>query len=387
MRLQVKFKAQGYADCDIRICAKGAILATVYWATETGPLTGWSSLAAIPIAPSGDGEYSFGGQRAIPPEATHIYAHCVTPDFLTVDEAYAEIPDFCRPKPEALLPRAMFSLMSDLHLSGKKSGKAGAALSQATCPVILMAGDMTNDGFPEEFAALEEQIERVASDKPILSVAGNHDFMLNPAPETLGEYGAYRVFQENLLRRARAQGIQVEMDDSGAYAATVDGVEIFGLQCVTDYRRFVFPEGAQLKWLARRLEENSGWHIVLCHAPLLTHNPQRSEYPAYLSRDEQLQKIIDTHEKIIFISGHTHISPNGKRSCVEYVPETQTLYINTGSVVPTQLSGEPLMPSEWKDGVVMELLVYADALEVRTKSVTTGIFYPRGFYRFNLPER
>ena len=51
----------------------------------------------------------------------------------------------------------------------------------------------------------------------------------------------------------------------------------------------------QLRFLDHRLRvSDAKWRIVLCHAPLLAHNPQggRQEVP-YLNVDHQLQKILD----------------------------------------------------------------------------------------------
>ena len=70
MKLQVKFKTPGFADCDIEVQAKGFLAASVYWADKNGPLPEWSSLAVFPINPSGTGSYSFDGHRAIPIAAT-----------------------------------------------------------------------------------------------------------------------------------------------------------------------------------------------------------------------------------------------------------------------------------------------------------------------------
>ena len=53
-------------------------------------------------------------------------------------------------------------------------------------------------------------------------------------------------------------------------------------------------------------------------------------------------------------------------------------------VIHTELKGEILMPAEWKDGVRMELALWDDQVEIKTKSIHTGISYPRGYYRFPL---
>ena len=46
-------------------------------------------------------------------------------------------------------------------------------------------------------------------------------------------------------------------------------IEEFQLLDPVHWRRFVFREGAQLRWLAAHLEQSHAkWHIILCHAPL-----------------------------------------------------------------------------------------------------------------------
>lgn len=89
-----------------------------------------------------------------------------------------------------------------------------------------------------------------------------------------------------------------------------------------------------------------------------------------------------TDKNIIFTSGHTHYSPNTKQGSVEYDPERQIIYIDDGSVAPTELKGEALMPAEWHDGVVSDLVIYEDAVEITYRAIHTGMKFPRGYYRF-----
>lgn len=385
MRIRVKFRKTGFADCDISIKAKGFLAASFYWATEAGPLQGWSSFAVVPIEPSGNVNFRYYGKRAIPPGATHIYGKCISADFIIVEEAFAEIPVLFRTDVYDEQPSETFSMMSDLHLSAKP-GKISRVLRSADSNIILIPGDLTNDGFTEQFDAFKQCIEESGAEKLVLSVTGNHDQLCHPDLDTLETYEGYNSFQKHLLNRASRLGYQVIMDASGAYSIQIGNIDIIGLQCVTYYRKFMFHEGIQLKWLEKHLNEktNAGWHIIMCHAPLISHNPQRTTGGAYLSRDDELQRIIDKHQNIIFLSGHTHVSPNGTRGNVEYDPERQNLYIDDGSINPTELKGEALMPTEWKDGVIMELAIYTDRLEIMTKSIHSGIYYPRGYYRFQV---
>lgn len=85
-------------------------------------------------------------------------------------------------------------------------------------------------------------------------------------------------------------------------------------------------------------------------------------------------------ENIIYISGHTHVSPNYAKPCAEY--DAGILYLNDGSVAPTELKGSELYPAQWKDGVITELGISDHLIEITMKSAQSGTAYPRGYYRF-----
>ena len=226
-----------------------------------------------------------------------------------------------------------FVAMSDLHLS-KKPWQVRKALNMAKdTDAVLLAGDLVNDGKPEQFEEMYRCIEEILPSTPVFSVTGNHDYPPYPSPMIRDGVGDYPALQQRLLSRQSHPYIQ---DASGAYAVGMGEVEIIGLNCATHWRRFKFPNGDQLKWLSAHLDaSNVRWHIILCHAPLLAHNPKRSDRQPYLSRDDQLQKIIDAHRNIIFISGHTHVSMNSQVSCVEWDEPRSNIYINDGSIRPT----------------------------------------------------
>lgn len=377
LKLQIKFKIPGFADCDIEIHANGFLVAALYWANQDGPLPGWSSLAVFPIAPSGNGKYRIEGHRAIPQEATHVYAKCVTPDFSGVEDALEAIPERFLPTVLSNKAVASFTFMSDLHLSAKP-GKIIRALRMAENP-ILIPGDLTNDGYAEQFRLFQQCIEKAGANRLILSVTGNHDQLLKQNNDVKG----YDVFQQDLFDRTEGMGISVCKDVSGAYCIQHGEVDIIGLQCVAAGRKFGFSANGQLVWLEKYLNSsNATWHIILCHAPLLEHNPHRNEGNAYFSGNNELQRIVSEHNNIIFVSGHTHFSPNTRQGSVEFIPETQTIYVDAGSVRPTELSGELLMPSEWHDGVIVELTIFDRMIELTYKSVHTGKCFPRGYYRF-----
>ena len=145
----------------------------------------------------------------------------------------------------------------------------------------------------------------------------------------------------------------------------------------------------QLRFLDHRLRvSDAKWRIVLCHAPLLAHNPQggRQEVP-YLTVDHQLQKILDGRKHTIYLSGHTHLSPNSAQGCAEYQQDGKRIYLSAGSVCPTALHAETSMsPPEWASGIYWELALREGSAELCARSVHSELKFPRGYYWFKGDE-
>ena len=170
------------------------------------------------------------------------------------------------------------------------------------------------------------------------------------------------------------------------YLVRFGNIDITGIQCVISGRRFSFPEGRQILWLENHLKENQNfcWHLILCHAPLIAHNPNRNTGNPYLAKNKMLQEIIDASGNVIFLSGHTHVSPNVLTGNAEFDKTHGNIYLDCGSVVDTDTSGEKgLMPPDWNDGCITELFLTDDEAEICMSSITTGIKFPRGYYRFH----
>lgn len=382
MKLEVKFSSKKSADGVYKITAKGCIAASLYWADENGALPDWTAFAYTPVLPNGTGVFRYSGGRGIPPEAEYVLARAIYPDFMHTDEVMLKIPD--KQKSPAVEKGLRFCLMSDLHLSNKP-WKIKHALASATNPdCILLAGDLVNDGTPEQLQNMSDIIE--GSGKPVLAVSGNHDYPIEPVPYCGDMCGSPALLQARLLKKAAENGFEIECDESGAYAARKGRIEIIGLNIATHWRKFTFGQGSQLKWVADHLDSSKDlqWHIILCHAPLIAHNPQRPPTGTpYFGRDKTLQNIINAHEGIIFVSGHTHISINDYCGCVQYVRENRTIYINDGSVCPaTYKSKEPLAPAEWTDPAVTDLILSGNGVEITAKSLIDGRKIARGYYRY-----
>lgn len=383
MNLTFNPKKTGCADGSYRVKAKGCIAASVHWADENGVLPDWQPLAYIPIESNGVGVYKMVGGRAIPQDATHVLARAVSADFGLVEECLIPIPKPAEQFGEETAQR--FLVMTDLHLSNKPWQVRKALSMGKGYDAVLITGDMTNDGTQEQLELFWQCVTETLPEVPVFAVTGNHDYPRWPLPQI--QYGIcdYPTLQQKLLDRAAGMGVTCRQDESGAYVAYMGDTEIIGLNAATHWRRFMFPDNAQLEWLMfHLLESKAKRHIILCHAPLRLHHPYQPENgECYLSRDSVLQRILDVERtEVIFLSGHTHISMNCREGCVE-MAERNHLYVGAGSIRPTTLKAdEPLQPEFWTEGNVVQLLVGENQTTVTGISMKTGQKIARGCYTF-----
>ena len=387
MTIRFALQKPEYADGTFIIGAKGALIAVLSWANADGALPDWTPFAYVPLDPYGNGEFQYSGQRAIPLEATGIHMRCIASDFRDKGELISEIPKEFLPKEhsEDLIFRA--SILTDFHLSGKP-WKTRQALLASESDIIFLLGDLTNDGLPMQLDIFRQSINELVPNKTIFPIPGNHDVPLLPEADREKGYDAFQ--REILSTSCRKEGFQkIDADDFGDYCARRKEVNIIGLRCVSEGKRVVFPNGkAQLQWFENCLNHNDDalWQILLCHAPLLAHNPQRAIGEPYLSRDHAMRGILEQHHNIIYLSGHTHFSPNALTPSVEFDNSTKNVYANCGSIVPTQLKGNELLPSDWTDGIVTELALSEREISIRAASISRKINFSRGYYRWHIAD-
>lgn len=220
-----------------------------------------------------------------------------------------------------------FGLFSDIHLSGKKTRLIRALNALRDVDVLLIAGDIANGGSEGQFALAREAFAEYPDSIPVFTVSGNHDIPGNDGT-------AFRSFERDMLRRSRGRW-DVQSDASGAFYVRLDDrLDLIGLNPLYYQKLFHFPDrGAQLSFFEERLSESPcANHIVLCHPPLSAHNPQKGRPYLPAEQDARLQRAVDGHPHILFLSGHTHLYPE-----IESEDECGNIYINDGSVCPTQL--------------------------------------------------
>ena len=396
MKLSVFSEYPGTADGIYKLKAKGCIAATLHWADADGALDGWSAFACLPVDAYGNGSFRYQGGRNIPPGTSHILARAVTAEFGQVQEQLFPLPTSVGKESQLLChssdPGAgyRFCVMSDLHLTNETRARMLSRVFRRADDVdaLFLTGDLVNDGTPEQFRRLKGCVDGMPERLPVLAVAGNHDYPLNPLPQAAEGLEDYPGFQEYLRNRPAVKEMW-DQDESGAYAVRMGNVEVIGLNGATHGRKLRMDGEGQLRFLDHRLRASDArWRIVLSHVPLLAHNPQKGmRYVQYLNLDHQLQKILDGQKHIFYLSGHTHFSPNSAQGCAEYQQGEKRIYLSAGSVCPTTLDqGAVMSLPEWVSGVYWELVLSESSVELCARSVYSGLRFPRGYYYFESDE-
>lgn len=386
--LNISLNTPGLADgIYCAKCREGEFVC-LFWADDEGPLANYTSFAVIPMQSDGSGSCSMRGGRAIPVEATHICAVACRADYMELSELLVQIPvSYLQSETTAKdlgegKPPAKIVLMSDIHMRDKP-GRFRHALSLIDdADWVMIPGDLVNDGREDQYELLKTCITEMIPHIPVFSVSGNHD-------TGKGDSVYYRNF-EAWLRKRPGDRFRFEESATGAFAVSLNqDLDLIGLNPNYIQKNFFFPEkGEQLKWMKNYLDRSVHHrHIVMCHAPLLAHNPQRdrSKKAPYIAQDSILQNQLDETGNVVFLSGHTHVSPIVPCGCVEYDKPAHNLYINDGSVCPSDLkTDEPAIGKDWSGGCFTELNLFSSWVEVVMRQAHTGMRVARGYYRIPL---
>ena len=219
--------------------------------------------------------------------------------------------------------KTKIGVISDLHLFNKTANIERALTKLHGSDLVLIVGDIADRADEKQYDIFQNLYDERFHDIPVYCVSGNHD---NPARDDTN----YSRFE----RKTNNEYPSI-IDECGAFYKRINEyVDLIGLNPLYHQKQFFFPnKGAQIDFLQKRLDASlCKYHIVMCHPPLIAHNPQRTANMAsYIvaEQDAKLQSILDENKNIVFLSGHTHVSPS-----VEIDEARGNLYINDGSICP-----------------------------------------------------
>ena len=204
--------------------------------------------------------------------------------------------------------------ISDLHVSKADFDedifmKAAAEINELQPDMIILTGDLTNNGYYVEF----EQATRYLSmfEAPLFAVPGNHD------SRNLG----YQSFEELVGERSWKLTLGDEFTVIGLDSSSPD-----------ESRGHIGKP--QHMWLEHQLDKcviEDKFSIVALHHHVIP-IPQTGRERNVLSDAGDILKTLTTHEVDLILSGHKHV-PNVWRI-------NNTLVVNAGSLCSCKLRGK-----------------------------------------------
>ncbi len=193
---------------------------------------------------------------------------------------------------------------ADLHYSAQTQGALQDQLARVRdeADVLVVAGDLTNFGRPEEMEPLLNVLVRLRI--PIIAVLGNHDYECGKEGE--------------LIRLMTSEGIKV-LDGTGyerngvGFAGTKGFVGGFGRGVLTAFgepevKAFVKASIDEAMKLERALSQlrTDKRVVVLHYAPIAaTIVGEAAEIYPYLG-SSRLAEVVDRHGADLIIHGHAH---------------------------------------------------------------------------------
>ena len=204
--------------------------------------------------------------------------------------------------------------VSDLHVSKSDFDEglfmdAVGEINNLQPDMIILTGDITNNGYYTEFVQATRYLEMFES--PLFAVPGNHDC------RNLG----YQTFEELIGERSW----KLTMDNKFL---------VIGLDSSSPDENRGHIGTPQHMWLEHQLDEcvvNENFSIVALHHHIIS-IPQTGRERNVLSDAGDVLKTLTSHHVDLVLSGHKHV-PNVWRI-------NNTVAVNAGSLCSTKLRGK-----------------------------------------------
>jgi Icc-related predicted phosphoesterase len=215
-----------------------------------------------------------------------------------------------RPPGEPEECRIRIAAAGDVHYGGaddRDRAKAAFAALAGRADLVLLAGDLTTHGEPEQAAIVAEAVAEV--DAPVVSVLGNHDWHSNRADEVaalLEEAGI--VLLDRSHHVLEACGTQVGIAGTKGFVGGFTGSHIpdFGEPLLREVYAQGMEEVSALDASLRAIAMCPFRIVLLHYAPTAeTLEGERREIWAFLGTD-RLAVPIAEHSPDLVLHGHAH---------------------------------------------------------------------------------
>ncbi len=199
--------------------------------------------------------------------------------------------------------------------------------AETTLDAFIIAGDIAENGFQDEFDRVKTDIEALPTDHFIMA-AGNHDIRLRDYNQCVERFYG---FMNSLNEGKENAQIQTQTDKLN-YVYDVNGYKFVVMGSDKASFEEAFISDAQLQWLNITLKEltaNGDPVFVICHYPLAeshglpntwgsanskptqnlpTYNPtgDEEETGSIGGTSKEIYDIISSYKNVFFITGHLH---------------------------------------------------------------------------------
>jgi predicted MPP superfamily phosphohydrolase len=218
-----------------------------------------------------------------------------------------------------------FASISDTHMQGidqLPSQKLVSALEQLNArakgklDAVVISGDLTDYGLPEQVAELKRvfEVSKIDLNKTRLVAAlGNHEYYDHElrGAEWKGGYLLRDVFGEQAYYGAPEEDIK-----AADYHTVINGIDFIAVNCV-QYSGGVRYDKNDLDWLKEQLKiassERPGRPIFVSSHPNITGTNLGSNEGDYWNAPD-LYSILKEYPQVIYFCGHLHFPENDERS-------------------------------------------------------------------------
>lgn len=272
-------------------------------------------------------------------------------------------------------PKLTFNVLSDTHIrdSSFSTNKFLAALQDLheidpQADALVINGDMTNTGYPEEYAKLRGLLEQSPKPKHIYFSIGNHEFHNEEGNEINIERFKQFVDEDELYYEKKVKG----------YSFIFLGSESWGPVGTPTKDAAVLSE-KQLNWLENTLEKRSKNEkpiFVYLHQPM----PDTFGEGPMLIQHEELEEILSKYPQAILFSGHTHQDmryPNTNMTAAKGFP-----IVNTASTYNTTFWPD----TNWDESQGLYVQVYDDKVEIKGRDFHRKQWIPETHYTIDIPS-
>lgn len=206
-------------------------------------------------------------------------------------------------------PRIRVAAAGDIHASEPLREHLTRAFTAAdeACDVILLAGDLTTHGLPEQAGVLGEACKRVSV--PVIAVLGNHDHHSGrPADvrSVLSEAGVVVLERDHVI--LEVAGLELGVVGTKGFVGGFQGAEIpdFGEPLL---RQIYGETSREVEALERGLQEIAGCHrrlVLLHYAPTCDTLVGEPETIWAFLGSGRLAGPIGMHRPELVLHGHAH---------------------------------------------------------------------------------